>query len=72
MLLNWLAPKYDGGLIWPLVLGLLLYTFLRAIPLGFGYLVGVVVTLVGIGAIWLLIRDCGLFRKSVKEERPAE
>mgnify|MGYP001820742676 CR=1 FL=1 len=57
LLLNWLAPKYEGGLFWPLSLGLLLYTFLRAIPLGFGFLVGLVTTLVGIGAMWLVIRD---------------
>ena len=57
LLLKWLAPKYDGGPFWPLALGLLLYTFLRAIPLGFGLLIGVVTTLVGIGAIWLVIRE---------------
>jgi cytoskeletal protein CcmA (bactofilin family) len=64
LLLKWLAPKYDGGMIWPLVVGLLLYTFLRAIPLGFGLLVGFVVTLIGIGAIWLVIRDSGFSFRS--------
>ena len=71
LLLKWLAPKYDGGLIWPLVLGLLLYTFLRAIPLGFGLLVGIVVTLVGIGAIWLVFRDSGISLRSGKNEGTA-
>ena len=60
LILDWLAPKFDGGLIWPLVLGLLLYTFLRAIPLGFGLLIGIVTTLVGIGAIWLVLRNGGI------------
>ncbi len=67
LLLKWLAPKYDGGLVWPLVLGLLLYTFLRAIPLGFGLLIGLVTTLVGIGAIWLVYRD----GRPLDKEEPA-
>jgi cytoskeletal protein CcmA (bactofilin family) len=69
LLLKWLAPKYDGGLIWPLVLGLLLYTFLRAIPLGFGLLIGLVTTLVGIGAIWLAYRD-GRISLPLEKEKP--
>lgn len=72
LLLKWLAPKYDGGMIWPLVIGLLLYTFLRAIPLGFGLLVGFVVTLVGIGAIWLVIRDSGFTLRSKEDAVPTE
>ena len=64
LILKWLAPKYDSGLIWPLVLGLVLYTFLRAIPLGFGLLIGIVSTLVGIGAIWLVIRNGGISLQS--------
>ena len=72
LLLKWLAPKYEGGLFWPLALGLLLYTFVRAIPLGFGLLVGLVTTLVGVGAIWLAFRDSRIsLRLSVKED-PAE
>jgi cytoskeletal protein CcmA (bactofilin family) len=72
LILNWLAPKYEGGMIWPLVIGLLIYTFLRAIPLGLGLLVGLVVTLVGIGAIWLVIRDSGVSLRAGIEVTPAE
>jgi len=72
LLLKWLAPKYEGGVFWPMALGLLLYTFLRAIPLGFGLLVGIVTTILGIGAIWLIIRDCGIFNKTSKSEISAE
>jgi hypothetical protein len=72
LLLKWLAPKYDGGMIWPLVIGTLLYTFLRAIPLGFGLLVGVVVTLVGLGAIWLVVRDSGLSLRPGKKDVSTE
>jgi hypothetical protein len=57
LLLEWLAPKYQGHKFWPLVIGLLLYTFLRAIPLGFGWLIGFTVTLIGLGAMWLFYRD---------------
>jgi cytoskeletal protein CcmA (bactofilin family) len=72
LLLKWLAPKYDGGPFWPLVLGLLLYTFLRAIPLGFGLLVGLVTTLVGIGGIWLAFRAGGISFQAENKEKPAE
>ncbi len=57
LLLDWLAPKFKGGMIWPLLIGLLLYTLLRAIPLGFGWLIGFTVTSIGIGAMWLTYRD---------------
>jgi hypothetical protein len=70
LLLKWLAPKYTGGPFWPLVLGLLLYTLLRAIPLGFGLLVGLVTTLVGMGAIWLAIRDGKIPLPGFTKEKP--
>jgi hypothetical protein len=72
LLLKWLAPKYEGGLFWPLALGLLLYSFLRAIPLGFGLLVGIVTTLVGIGAIWLVLRDNRISLKLRLKDSPAQ
>jgi len=59
LLLKWLAPKFEGHMIWPLVIGLLIYTFLRAIPLGFGWVIGFIVTMIGLGAMWLLYRDQG-------------
>lgn len=56
LLLRWLAPKYEDQPIWPMLIGVLLYTFLRAIPV-FGFVIGVFVTLIGIGAMWLTYRD---------------
>jgi len=57
LLMRWLAPKYEDQPIWSMLIGIFLYTFLRAIPLGFGLVVGICVTLVGIGAMWLTYRD---------------
>ncbi len=66
LLMRWLAPKYEDQPIWSMLIGIFLYTFLRAIPLGFGLVIGICVTLVGIGAIWLTYRDHGK-PTSVKE-----
>jgi cytoskeletal protein CcmA (bactofilin family) len=49
-----LAPN-QSNVVWPLVIGVLMYAILRAIPF-FGILVGVVVTLIGVGAMWLVYR----------------
>lgn len=57
LLIRWLAPKYEDQPIWSMLIGVFLYTFLRAIPLGFGLVIGICVTLVGIGAMWLTYRD---------------
>ena len=57
LLLKWLAPKFEGHMIWPLLIGLLLYTFLRAIPFGFGWVIGFTGTMIGLGAMWLTYRD---------------
>lgn len=71
MLLNWLAPKFEGHMFWSLLVGLLLYTFLRAIPLGFGWLIGFAVTLVGLGAMWLTYRDSRQPKQESGNEAPA-
>jgi len=57
LLLKWLAPKFEGSAFWPMTIGVLLYTFLRSIPFGFGFVIGVIVTLIGLGAMWLYYRD---------------
>jgi len=71
LLIRWLAPKFDDQPIWPLIIGVLLYTFLRAIPF-VGFAVGVFVTLIGIGAMWLAYRDYKLPESSLAEAVEAE
>jgi len=50
-----------------LALGLLLYEMLRAIPFGLGFIVGMLMTWIGVGAVYFLIREM-LSRKSTTEE----
>jgi cytoskeletal protein CcmA (bactofilin family) len=69
LLIRWLAPKFEDQPIWPMILGVLLYTFLRAIPY-VGFTIGVFVTLIGIGAMWLAYRDYKLPESS--SEGPVE
>ncbi len=49
-------PQYAESKIWPLVLGVVIYVLLRAIPV-LGWIIGVVVTLIGMGAMWLAFQD---------------
>ncbi len=73
LLIRWLAPKFEDQPIWPMILGVLIYTFLRAIPY-VGFTIGVFVTLIGIGAMWLAYRDYKLPESSSEgavETKPA-
>lgn len=56
LILEKTAPEAADALGWPLVLGILIYVLLRAVPF-FGWWVGVLVTLIGTGAVWLVLRD---------------
>ena len=56
LIIHWLAPRYEDQVIWSLLIGVLLYTFLRSIPV-IGFAIGIFVTLIGIGAMWLSYRD---------------
>lgn len=51
-----LTPQYAGNKAVVLVVGVVLYVIVRGIPL-LGWLVGVAVTLVGVGAMWLAFRE---------------
>ncbi|RPI33580.1 MAG: polymer-forming cytoskeletal protein [Chloroflexota bacterium] len=52
-----LSPSAPIPMFWPLLVGVLIYILLRSIPLGLGWLVGVFVTLVGVGSLWRIFRE---------------
>lgn len=56
-LLRYVQPAWAERPVVPLVLGVLLYVVLRAIP-GLGPLVGMAVVLAGLGALWQLCVSC--------------
>jgi hypothetical protein len=51
-----LVPQQTDNVGWSFVLGVVLYIFLRSIPV-LGWLIGVVATLIGMGAMWLLFYE---------------
>ena len=66
LLLESIYPKALKHNFWPLLVGLVIYLLLRAIP-WLGWAIGSVATLVGLGAIWL-----GLFSRSAAVEAAVE
>jgi cytoskeletal protein CcmA (bactofilin family) len=69
-----LAPlkrDWAEGRIWPLVVGVVLFVIITAIPI-LGWLVNLVVVLLGLGALWLLGRDIYRQRRAVPVEVEAE
>jgi hypothetical protein len=59
-----LKKDYVGGIIWPLLLGLVAYTILYAVPLFIGWILSAVIIIFGVGAIWLVIQDNYQTRKA--------
>ena len=68
LILQRLAPRglEGGGRILPLLLGLVLYVILRSIPI-LGWAIEVIVTVLGLGAIWVALRR----QRSAVVESPA-
>jgi hypothetical protein len=56
LILKRLSPQTLEYRILPLLLGLVLYVILRSIPM-LGWAIEVIVTLFGLGAIWVALRD---------------
>jgi cytoskeletal protein CcmA (bactofilin family) len=52
LLLNRFFPRGLNRSAWPLLLGLIIYVILRAVPC-LGLIIGLVVTFFGLGAVWL-------------------
>jgi len=55
-ILKQVAPNASYVRVWAMVIGVVIYTLLRSLPL-VGWLFGLAATLFGIGAIWLVYRD---------------
>jgi hypothetical protein len=51
-----LSPSYHRSAFYPLLVGVLIYVFLRGIPF-FGVLIAIVVTIIGMGAIFLAVQE---------------
>ena len=56
LVLQRIAPQYADQAIWPLTLGVVMYVLARSIP-GLGVVIGSLVTLIGLGAMWMLFRE---------------
>jgi hypothetical protein len=54
MILERIRERWGAGRVWPLVLGIVLFAIVRAIPI-LGWWIGLIVTLFGLGAIWLMV-----------------
>ncbi len=67
LILKQIAPQSLDQKIWPLLLGLALYTFIRVIPI-VGWIFSLVVTVIGIGAMWLTFMDWNKSRRSQNNE----
>ena len=56
LLMKKISPQASHQSVWAMVIGVVIYTLVRSIPL-IGWLIGVVATLVGVGAMWLVYRS---------------
>jgi cytoskeletal protein CcmA (bactofilin family) len=70
LILARLKPDWAEGRIWPLVVGVVLFIIITAIPI-LGWLVKLVVVVLGLGALWLLGRDIYRQRRAVPVETEA-
>ena len=53
MILERIQGSWGTGRFWPLVIGVVLFTIVRAVPY-LGWFFGLIVTLLGLGALWLM------------------
>jgi len=59
-------PSFAQSRVWPLVVGLILYALLASIPY-LGWLIAIISTLIGLGALWMLTSS-----RQLPENTPAE
>jgi len=65
-LLKQIAPNAKHVHVWGTLLGVLIYVLLRSIPF-LGWLIGLVATVIGLGAMWVLFQDWNKSRKPAAE-----
>ena len=53
MILERVRGTSGTGRFWPMVIGVVLFSIVRAIPI-LGWFIGLIVTLLGLGALWLM------------------
>ncbi len=68
LLFQRLLPKYSHSRIWPLLVGVFLYALLASIPY-LGWVVAVVSTLIGLGALWMVSKPRRLQETSASAEQ---
>jgi hypothetical protein len=64
-------PSHAQSRVWPLVLGVVVYALLASIPY-LGWLIAIIATLVGLGAIWMLATSRRLPEPQTAVETQAE
>lgn len=67
LILSRVKPEWAEHRVWPLVLGVVFFAILAAVPI-LGGLVNIIVILLGLGALWLSGRD--LLKNGRKTEQP--
>jgi hypothetical protein len=64
MILEKLNPSLAASKVWPLVLGVVIVALLTSLPL-VGWVFGVVITFLGLGAFWIWGREAWQARKTI-------
>lgn len=70
LLVRQIAPQAQNPRLWALLSGVLIYVILRAIPV-LGWIIGLLATLIGLGAIWFAFQSARKPALLTGEETPA-
>jgi hypothetical protein len=63
-------PQRTVNPIWPLIIGISLYVLITLLPFGVGALFSIVVTLIGLGALWIAYRQRNLLPETLTPNSP--
>ena len=69
MIIQKIAPQASKPQVWGLIIGVFLFAIIEPIPL-FGWIISLLLTLVGVGVIWLLLTNKKM-ASLVEEQAPA-